>query len=167
MRAILIAVPFLGILVILQSSIVSRVTLLSGTADLVLLALLAWAVQERVKTTWQWGLIGGLLVALVSALPLLANLVGYLISAGLARGLRRQLWQLPLFAMLVATFTGTLVIHSLTIFSLRAAGTIIPWREAFNIITLPSALLNLLLAIPVYAIVGDLAGWLHPEEIEI
>jgi hypothetical protein len=28
-------------------------------------------------------------------------------------------------------------------------------------------LLNLLLAIPVYALIGDLANWLYPEELEV
>lgn len=165
--AILVAVPVLGLMVILQSAIISRMPLLHGTADLVMLALLAWAVQERVKTTFHWGLIGGLLVMVVSAVPFGLALLGYPIAAGMARLFRRQVWQLPLLAMLVATFAGTLLLHSLTILGLRLEGVAIPWLEAFNVITLPSALLNLLLAVPMYALIGDLANWLYPEEIEI
>jgi hypothetical protein len=32
---------------------------------------------------------------------------------------------------------------------------------------LPSIILNLLLAIPVYALVKDLSEWLYPEEIDL
>jgi hypothetical protein len=40
--------------------IASRIPLLHGSADLILLALVAWALQKRVNTAWQWALIGGL-----------------------------------------------------------------------------------------------------------
>jgi hypothetical protein len=38
--------------------------------------------------------------------------------------------------------------------------------DVLNQITLPSLLLNLLLALPVYVLLGDLAKWVHPEELE-
>ncbi|MBI2331271.1 MAG: hypothetical protein HYU84_03750, partial [Chloroflexi bacterium] len=51
----LIAFPLLGLAVILQSSTVSQVNLLSGYADLPLVLLAAWALQERVESSWHWG----------------------------------------------------------------------------------------------------------------
>ena len=65
----LLAFPILGILLVLQSAIFSQIPLLQGTTDLVLLALVAWSLQRRVRTAWQWGIIGGLLVGFVSAVP--------------------------------------------------------------------------------------------------
>lgn len=165
--SILVSLPVLGLLVILQSSIVSRVPLLYGTADLVILALAAWAVQERVRTALHWGVIGSLLVSIVSAVPLGAVLGGYLSTTIIASLLRQKVWQIRLLAMLAATFFGTLVTHGLTIFFLRVSGAAIPIIEAFNLITLPSVLLNLLIAVPMYAFISDLASWIYPEEIEI
>ena len=49
----LIAVPVILLAVILQSAIVSRVTLLSGMADLPLVMLAAWAMQDEVETAWR------------------------------------------------------------------------------------------------------------------
>lgn len=165
--AILLAFPILGLLAILQSSLVSRVHLLHGTADLVLLALLAWAVQERVRTSWHWTVIGGLMIVLASALPPGVALAGYLIAVGLVISFRRWLWRAPLLAMIAGTFFGTVAYHAISIAALRFAGAPIPWIEALNIITLPSALLNLLLALPMYTFLGDVARWVYPEEIEI
>ena len=165
--AVFLAIPLLGLLVILQSAILSQVRLLNGTVDLVLLVLVAWSVQERVKTAWHWAVIGGLLISLASALPLSASLAGYLLTTGGALVLRRALWQRPLLAMVTATFLGTLITHAVTVAALQLTGTPIPLEQAINIITLPSALLNLLLAIPVYAWIGDLANWLYPQEIEL
>jgi len=73
--AFLLAIPILGLMVIIQSAILSQVQLLYGTVDLVLVVVVAWAVQERVKTAWHWGVIAGLLVTLATAvLPWLSLL---------------------------------------------------------------------------------------------
>jgi rod shape-determining protein MreD len=165
--AILLAIPILGLLIIFQSAILSQVHLLQGSIDFVLLVLVAWAVQERVKTAWHWAVIAGLLTSLVSAMPVWAILAGYLAATGTALLLRRVFWQRPLFAMIAATFIGTLIIHAISILTLRLMGTPLPLIESLNLVTLPSALLNLLLAIPVYAVFGDLASWLYPVEIEM
>ena len=165
--ATLVAFPILGLLVILQSAVVSRIPLLHGTADLVLIALLAWAIQERVNSAWQWSILGGLLVSLVTALPLVAILAGYLLATGVALLLRHRVWQVRILALLIATFFGTLITHAITVAYLRLSGTPIPLVDAFNVITLPSALLNLLVAVPLYAFIGDLANWVYPEEVEI
>jgi rod shape-determining protein MreD len=165
--SIVIAVPILSILLIIQSAVLSRIPLLNGTSDLVLLAVIAWALQKRVQTAWHWGIIGGLLVGFVSALPLGVPLAGYLLAVGLALVLRQRVWQVPLLAMFVATFCGTLMFHLIALVALRLAGTPMPLLETLNLITLPSVLLNLILAIPFYALLGDLAKWLYPEELEM
>ena len=60
-RAILTAIPVLGLVMMLQISIASRIMLLSGNVDLLLLVVAAWGLQERVKAAWIWGLLAGLL----------------------------------------------------------------------------------------------------------
>ena len=165
--AILLAIPILGLLVIFQSAILSQIFLLHGSADLVLLVLVAWSVQERVTTAWHWAVIATLLVSLVTALPFAAILLGYLAVTGTALLLRRVFLQRPLFAMIAGTFAGTVILHAISILTLRGLGTPLPLIESLNQITLPSALLNLLLAIPVYGVFGDLASWLYPVEMEM
>jgi rod shape-determining protein MreD len=165
--AILISIPILSFLLILQSVIVSRFPLLHGTADLVLLTIIAWSLQKRVQTAWHWGIIGGLLVSIASALPFGVPLITYLIAVGLAILLRRRVWQVPILAMFVTTFFGTLIAHLIALVALRIAGTPLSLFETVNLITLPSLLLNLILAIPIYAIFSDLANSLYPEELEV
>jgi hypothetical protein len=154
-------------MVIVQSAVLSQVRLLYGSVDIVLLVLVAWAVQERVSTAWYWGLIAGFLVSLVTAVPTIAVVLSYLLVTGAAILLKRVFWARPLLAMITATLAGTLLSHGVTQVALRLAGTPIPLVQSINIITLPSILLNLLLAIPVYVFVSDLANWLHPKDIAI
>jgi len=163
----LIAIPILFSLLILQTAVVSQVPLLEGTADLILLALIAWAIQKRVQTAWIWGLIGGLLVGYVSAVPLGVYLGAYLAAVGFALLLRQRMWNVPLLAMLIVTFLATLLLHGLTFLSLRLSDTPVTITETINLITLPSLLLNILLAFPFFILFGDLARFLHPESLEM
>jgi rod shape-determining protein MreD len=163
----LLAFPILGILLVLQSAIFSQIPLLQGTTDLVLLALVAWSLQRRVRTAWQWGIIGGLLVGFVSAVPFFVYIVGYLMAVGFSLLLRQRIWQVPLLAMFIATFFGTLVIQLVTLVTLRVSGTALPIGASINLIILPSILLNLLLALPFFTIFSDLANFLYPEELEM
>ena len=164
---ILIALPLLGALLVFQSAVVSRMPLLHGTADLVLLAIIAWALQKRVKTAWHWGIIGGLLVSFTSALPFGVVLGGYLLAVGLALALRSRVWQVPILAMLVTTFFSSMIAHLITLIVLRISGVSLPWLQTLNMVILPSVFLNLLLALPFYVLLGDLARWLYPEELEM
>lgn len=165
--ATLLAIPILSGLMILQASLVSRIPLLQGTADLLLLAIIAWALQKRVQTAWQWCIIGGLIFGLVSELPLLVPLIGYGLATGLALYLRRRVWQTPILAMFVTTFFGTIITLSVALIALRLANIQIPVPEAINLVFFPSLLINLVLGIPVYALIGDLAKWLYPDELEV
>jgi len=162
-----IALPILGLLVVLETSLTSQMKLLYGAVDLVLLAVIAWAVQERVRTAWQWGLFAGLLVSIASALPAVATILGYLLATGAALILRRIFWQRPLLAMVTATFVCSLLLQAVAMVALLLSGSLIPVLESVNLIILPSTLLNLILAIPVYALISDLANWLYPQELEI
>jgi hypothetical protein len=64
MLANFIVIPVMLVLSVLQISAVSRIELLNGSADLVLLAVAAWGVRERGKDVFLWAFIGGLLISL-------------------------------------------------------------------------------------------------------
>ena len=163
----LIALPVIILAVILQTAIVSRVYLLSGIADLPLVMLAAWALQEEVETAWHWAVATGLLVGFVSALPLLAPVIGYFAVVGLAQILQGRVWQAPLLAMFSVTFLGSIIASVLSFAVLRLSDVTLPIGDVLGVLTLPSVLLNMLLAIPVYAVMRDLARWVHPSpEVE-
>jgi len=163
--AVFASIPVLALTLMVQVAIVSRLPLLNGTADLMLLVLVSWALQERVRTAWAWSLIGGLAVTLVSGLPFYLPVFGYLVATGLARFMRRQVWQTPLLAMFVTIFVTTLLYHGMSLAALQVAGRGLPISDSLTLVTLPSALLNLMLALPVYTLMTDLANWLYPSEI--
>jgi hypothetical protein len=159
----LIALPVIVLAVILQTAIVSRVYLLSGIADLPLVMLAAWALQEEVESAWHWATAAGLLVGFVSALPMLAPMMGYFVVVGLAQILQGRVWQAPLLAMFSVTFFGSVIASVLSFAVLSLSGINLPAGDVLGVLTLPSVLLNMLLAIPVYAVMRDLARWVYPS----
>lgn len=167
MLSVILAIPILGVLLILQTAVASDITMLQGTVDLILLAIIAWALQKRVQTAWQWGVVGGLMVSFVSGLPYLIPLISYLAAVGLALVLRQRVWQVPILAMFLTTFIGTIFMHALSILGLRLTGASIPLLLALETVTIPSIFMNLLVSIPIFALLGELAGWLYPEELEV
>jgi hypothetical protein len=159
----LVAVPVILFSVILQSAIISRVPLLSGFADLPLVMLAAWALQDGVDTAWHWAIATGLLVGFVSGIPWFVPVISYLFVVLLAQIFQQRVWQAPLLAMFLVSFLGTVMLNILSLGVLRLLGIPLPIADTLGLLTLPSVLLNLLLAIPVYAIMRDLARWVYPS----
>ena len=69
--------------------------------------------------------------------------------------------------MFVITFIGSLFSHMVSILAISLGGVSLPIFDSIRLIVLPSLILNLILAAPVYAVFRDLAEWVYPEEIEI
>ena len=160
----LIAIPLLALAFMIQTAIISRVTLLSGAGDIVLLILIAWALQEQVQSAWHWAALAGLMAAFVSGLPPFVLLVAYLLAVSLARYVLRQTWQTPVLALFTVTFFSTLILHLITYFTLVLRGSVIPFEDTLALITLPSLFLNFLLALPIHSFIRDLALWVYPLE---
>jgi hypothetical protein len=158
----LVAIPLLGLAVILQSAIVGQFPLLDGTADLILVIVAGWALQKAVTTGFHWAFLGSVFISLVSSLPWLVYFVGYVAVVALALLLQSRIWQVPLLAMFAVTFLGTVVLHALTYLYMSFAVGSISVEEALGLITLPSILLNMVIAIPVFAVTRDVARWVFP-----
>src|SRR3972149_12256514 len=100
----LVAIPILALALMLQTAVISRITLLSGAADLILLILVAWALQEQVESAWHWAVFAGLLVGFVSAVPPVVPIIGYVLAVAFSRFVIRQIWQTPLLALFSVLF---------------------------------------------------------------
>jgi len=162
----LVAAPVILLAVMLQSAVVSRITLLSGIADLPLVMLAAWALQEEVETAWHWAAATSVLVGFVSGIHWSVPVLSYLAIVAIAQLFQRRVWQAPLLAMFSVTFLGTVSMGVFSLVVLRLVGISLPLSDAFGLVTLPSILLNMLLAIPAFAVMGDLARWVYPAPEE-
>lgn len=156
----------LVVLFILQTTIFSQVRLVSGSADLILLFLAAWSLQEQIQNSWLWTIIAGLLISLVSAMPFFSPLIGYLGVVAISKSLQRRVWRTPLITMFIIVLLGTFFQQSVYVVVLLITGAPISWSQSLDSVILPSALLNLIFSLPIYAVAKDLAGRISPQEVE-
>lgn len=164
MFAYIVSIPVMLIFSVLQSTAVSRIQLLSGSADIVLLAIAAWAVKEKGYKAFVWALIGGLFIALITAMPLYIPILSYTFVALLAKILIGRIWQAPIIMLVIVMIAGTLFQHAISIIHLQTSGSQMFFMTAVKEITLPSLLLNFFFVFPMYVLMDDLRHWVLPEE---
>jgi len=165
-RAYAGGLALLGLAVVLQSAVVREWHLLHGAVDLPLLVWAAWVTRERrLAPAWFWAFVVGALWGLYSAAPPAAGLLVYGGVGLLAQVLRQRIWQPPFLLLFILVFVGSLwsqgVMYLVVRFAMQAP---IPFREALVQVILPTVLLNLLAALPVYAVVAEWADWVLPTE---
>jgi biotin transporter BioY len=148
---------------LLQVTLVTRMSLLQGEADLMLLVMVAWLLQDGNKPDWRWGIPAGLMIGFISALPDWLFLGAYVAVAALCQLLYQRIWQVKLLTLFTATLLGTLSIHLITIGYLWLSAEPLNIMDAFNLITLPTMLLNLILVLPIFALVGELNKLISPN----
>jgi cell shape-determining protein MreD len=162
--SIIVSVPILLILLILQTTIASEITLINGAADLMLVWLAAWGLISEDNSGYLLAFFAGGLVSYVSALPWYVFPMAYLSVIFLGRFVFKQLWQSPLLSMFAITLVASILLYLFTMIGLRINGTDYSWQVSLTSVIIPSVFLNLLLAIPMYAIVKDLGGWIFRSE---
>lgn len=148
---------------LLQVTLMMRINLLQGSADLVMLVMVTWMLQPGNRPAWIWGLPAGLMVGYASALPDYVLLAGYLAAAMVCQILHMRIWQVSLLTLLSATLLGTLIVHSTTLVYLWVNAQPVDALEGLNLITIPSMLLNLILVLPINALIGEIDKFLSPE----
>jgi rod shape-determining protein MreD len=163
MLANFIVIPVMLVLSVLQITAVSRIELLNGSADLVLLAVAAWGVRERGKDVFLWAFIGGLLISLISAMPTFSPIIPYMFIAAIARLFQDRLWQAPILSLIIIVFIGTVFQHLFSIFILQVSGVNIGFLESIQKVTLPSLLLNFFFLFPIYVLISDIGKWVLQE----
>jgi cell shape-determining protein MreD len=146
--------------------VISRLPLINGSSDLFILFLSSWALQNKSIKNYEFALIAVVLISIVSTLPFYIYFITYFGIVFLANILKKRVWQTPILALAFTIIIGTLLEHGLTIIWLRLGGNILPIIQTIGLVTVPTLLLNLILSIPVYAIISNISGSLFPSESE-
>jgi rod shape-determining protein MreD len=162
-----IGVPFLALLAVLQSSILSYWRLLDGRPDLVLIAVVAWGLTGRARETMVWGLIGGLFLDLFSGLPIGTSSLVLVLIAYLASFLEGRFWEANLLLPLVVMLIASLVYHFFGFGAIVLSGRGVDFVMALSRIILPSTFLNLLLVLPVAQLAKSAYQRIFPPEVSI
>ncbi len=162
--SVILSIPVLSIITILQSAVISRLPLVSGTADLMLVLLVAITLQKSVNTAWQWSIVGGLLTDFFSGLPFGLFTVSYLITTGIAHFLRERIWRFSFLMHLLVVLSGIIITHTFSYLVLFLQGNSLQFTSVLQAVTMPSIILSFMLSLTVYIIVQDVVEQLKPTE---
>jgi len=162
--SVILSIPTLGLIAILQSAVVSSLPLNRGTADLMLVVLVAIALQKTVSTSWQWSIVGGLFMDFLSGLPFGIFTVSYLLATGLALIIRERIWRFSFLMQLLVVFFGTMFSHALSFLVLFLQGSEISLGTVLQVVTLPSIILNFMISLPIFILTQDVLEQVNPQE---
>ena len=164
MWEIIAGLPIIAAAGLIQTSLFGNIRLLGGTSDLIMLCMIAWAINDRTKYSWILVIIGGLIMSYLSAMPMNGYLWMYLFIFGIIQFIKMRVWQMPLILMLFVTIIGTMVISGGTLGLLFLQNASVNYMDALRQIIVPSLVMNILLAIPVYAFLNDVVNTIYLNE---
>ena len=164
MWEIIIGIPFMAITGFLQVSSTSRIHLLQGTPDLILLSILASSINDRSKYAWIVVIFAGLVMSYLSAMPMNGYLWMYLFFWMIIRFLKMKVWQMPMILMLFMTIIGSILVSVGTLGLLFLQNASVVYMDAVSQIMIPSLVLNLIVAVPIYAFLNDVINSIYLNE---
>jgi len=160
----LISIPVVVLLTFLQLSLSGKFMILNGFSDLIFIWMVAWINQTKINHSWLWLIMAIAVMGFVSAIPWYATAISYVSVLGIASFIKGRLWQSPLLSFLIVLIIGSLIYYFTGFISLQINGSMIQLRESFNRIILPSVVMNLVFALPIYLISRDMILWLYPNK---
>ena len=156
-------IPVMLILSVVQTVAVSRLSILSGTADIILLSIITWGVIEEENNVFIFALAGGLFISLMTAMPAMTVVVGYVIIALITWLIHRRIWQSPILAALISTIIGTIIKFIVDVIGLQFMGVGFRLTIGIREILVPSMVMNLFFLFPTFTIISDLVKWISPK----
>lgn len=168
MWEIILSLPVLVIGAFIQIGVFGEIHLINGNTDIIMLIIIAWGLNDMTKYSWIWALLGGVIMTYVSALSFYGYIIIYLIIWLLIYFIKKRVWQMPIILMLFTTICGTLIECAVSFGTLYLRNPSITGSLSIAIerIAVPSLIMNLLLAVPVYAIFNDFANTIYYTELE-
>jgi len=160
----LISIPVVLLLLSFQIGGLSKITILNGFGDILIVWLAAWVILEKNRQGWVWFLVAALFSIFISGMPWYANAMGFTLLFSLGAFVKKRLWQSPLLSFYLVLTIGSLLFYFVSLFSVQTSNVPLILKESMTSIIMPSLLINLIMSFPVYLIVKDLVYWLHPQE---
>ncbi len=168
MRKIFILL-FVLIIAMIQLGIFSNLQVLSGKIDLLMLALIGWIIQKKtsIVDVILFAVVTLFFLHLISAEPLIILLSIYGLITVVIYWSKKNLQQLPIVSMLIFSLIFTFIHLVIFGFYLQLSGSQLGIQETFQIVIIPSMIINILAAIPMYLLANELHHWVYPYEEEL
>jgi len=158
-----IGIPLLFLAALLNATVMAELRLGGGAPDLVFLMVVTWAMLAEPRDAYLWALVGGVAQDWFSTAPLGASSLALLAVAFVVDALFGVVPRGNLLLPPLAVAGGTVLYHLLLIGILRMQNMAVPLAHGLSTVTLPTVVLHVLLALPVYRLMGMVHYWLSPR----
>ncbi len=165
MLEVIVGLPIFAIAAFLQVSVLTKIRLLNGAVNLIMVCLIVWSINSSTKYSWIMAVWSGLLMSFVSAMPIKSYMWFNLGIWGLIWFIKKRVWQMPMILTLFVTIVGTLLEALLTLGLLTLQGANLDYLLSLNRVIVPSLIMNLLFTIPVYAFLNDVINTIYINEV--
>ena len=93
-------------------------------------------------------------------------LLGYFFITYLTVFIKKRVRQLPIVIIIFIIVIGTVIYQVFTFLALNFSGQSINFWSSVSLIIIPSAVLNVVLSIPMYILISDIYGFIYPKLAE-
>jgi len=138
--------PLLTGVALIQTTLLSRVSLLGGRPNLMLLVVLIWAVLRGLDEGLVWGFVGGLILDLLSGGPLASMALALVAAAYLAGQSLGEEVGSQAVRLVILTVLGSMAYHLVLMVILDWSGHSLDWGYSLLNIAAPSVVFNAVLA---------------------
>ena len=138
--------PLLTGVALIQTTLLSRFSVLGGRPNLMLLTVLIWTVVRGIDEGLVWAFIGGLILDLLSGGPLASIALSLLVAAYLAGQSLVEGMGSEAVRLVILTVLGATAYHLVLLFILDWSGHAVDWGFSLLRIAGPSVVLNAALA---------------------
>ncbi len=145
-----LSIPLLGLAATIQAGLLPLLSLQGGGPNLVFLLVLSWAINADLATGIVWAFIGGIMLDLLSALPLGTSCIALLVLVFAISGIGRQMYGLGLPTLAALTVAGTAVQQITQMVLMIILGYRVSFVQDLTYVVLPTMFYNLVLVLPVY-----------------
>lgn len=167
MRSLLLGIPLMLIVAAMQSTLMPGWRLPGGgMVDLALVLTLAWTIAGDWPGGMVWGFVGGLLLDVLSGGLLGRTALVLVLMAYLASLSEGRFWRSHVLLPLALGLVGSVGYHGLLLVMLWASGTRFDWLQTFNMLVVPSTLLNTLAILPTYYLLCWVHARLYPVQVK-
>ena len=164
--SLVFGIPILASLAAIQATLMTQFRVLGGAPDLILLAVIAWALVAPDPDGMLWALFGGLAIDLLSGGPFGMNAILLVIITYLAGFSEDRFWESHFLLPLAAVMVASLLYHGMTLGVLAALGRSVDWGLSLGYVTFPSVFFNLILTIPAYYAALRCKHFIYPPKVE-
>jgi len=160
-----LAVPFLLLVSLLQSTLAPRLQVGAAWPDFLLLMVMSWALVQRVDEAIVWASIGGLGVDLMSGGPFGASALGLIAAALLAGAMSGGVFRGRTALPLVTALAATLTFHGVYVLTMLLTGQRVDLIDALFRIVLPAAVYNAALSLIVFRVMAGIDQRIRPKAL--